>query len=279
MRNPDAHDDLDTLLRSVATGQRDPADEERTFADVWSRVQRSMSTDAAGPDDAVRDRRLNLIADREVAARRRRRAARLASVTLAVVVAGAGTAAAAEFISTRTGSGATGMNARAAGPGEVLDLGGSDLSQVIEQVAAAIPFPPGYAAQRAATLASFAPDPGSSITEGYVRSYVAYSAVCSWADAWVADDDAGDVRARTEASETLAGSLTWDAVVAFDQSQGEPAPADSGAGESYFGWLRPLAEAAASGNHQGMLDAVASGQCNPAVLPVITADPNYAGPR
>lgn len=121
MRNPDSHD-LDVVLRSAATVQRDPAEEECLFSDVWSRVQASIGDDGATTfDDAVQERRLNLIADREMAARRRRRATRLASAALAVAVAGGGTAVAAEFIATRTGQGATGVNARAAGPGELLD--------------------------------------------------------------------------------------------------------------------------------------------------------------
>ena len=279
MRNPDSHDDLDALLRSTATVQRDRAEDERIFSDVWSRVQQSISAGAVTSDDAVQDQRLSVIADREVAARRRRRAARVASVTLAVAVAGAGTAAAAEFISTRTGAEATGVNAGAAGPGEILDLGGTDLHQVVEEVAADIPFPSGYETQRAETLDSFIPDPNSSISEGFVRSYVAYNAACSWADAWVAADNAGNVAARADATETLAGSVTWEAVVAFEESRGEPDPMDSGARESYFGWLRPLAEAAESGDHQAVLDAVAAGSCSPEVLPVISADPNYGGSR
>jgi hypothetical protein len=112
-----------------------------------------------------------------------------------------------------------------------------------------------------------------------VRSYVAYNAVCTWADAWVAADDAGNVAARADATQTLAGSVTWKAVVAFEKSQGEPNPADSEAGQSYFGWLRPLAEAAESGDHQAVLAAVAAGSCSPDVLPVISADPNYGGSR
>ena len=281
MRDPDSHD-LDVLLRSAATVRRDPVDEERLFSAVWSRVQASISDEVTISGDDLQQRRLNLIGDREVAARRRRRAGRVASVALAVVVAGAGTAAAAEFISSRTGAEASGPNAGAAGPGEVLDLGGTDLHQVVEQVTADIPFPPGYEAQRADTVNSFTPDPGSFITEGHVRSWLAYNAVCTWADAWVAADNEGDTEARAKATGTLAGSVTWDAVVAFAEAHGEPSPADPGTGESYFGWLRPLSEAAESGSHQAVLDAVVSGNCNPAVMPVISADPGYVsyeGPR
>lgn len=115
MRDPDSFD-LDVLLRSAATVQRDPAAEKRLFSDVWSRVQASIGDGAASSLDAAQQRRLNVIGDREVAARRRRRAARLASAALAVAVAGGGTAVAAEFISTRTGEELTGWEVEAGGP-------------------------------------------------------------------------------------------------------------------------------------------------------------------
>ena len=101
MRDPD--DNLDALLRSALGTQGTAAEEERIFSDVWSRVQTSIDDGVTTSDDIVQERRLSLIGDREVAARRRRRATRLASAALAIAVAGGGTAVAAEFISTRTG--------------------------------------------------------------------------------------------------------------------------------------------------------------------------------
>jgi hypothetical protein len=286
MRNPENQDDLDTLLRSAATVRRDPLDEERTFVDVWSRVQASMRAGAAASDDAVQDRRLNLIADRELAARRRRRTAKVASVTLAVVVAGAGTAAAAEFLSTRTGEETTGWEVGAAGPGELLNLGGTDRRQVFEKVTADIPFAPGYEAQRDYSLDFFPVETDSRITESGLRSWTASNAICTWADAWVADDNSGDLAARETAAGTLAESVSWEPIQTFDEAHGEPDPmdpstgVDSGAGGSYYGWLRPLAQAAQSGDRQGLLDAVAiSHQCSPKVLPVISAASDYEGPR
>jgi hypothetical protein len=287
MRNPESHDDLDALLRSTATVQRDLADEDRVFSDVWSRVQASIDDDGAAPSgDALQQRRLNLIGDREVAARRRRRAARLASVTLAVAVAGSGTAAAAAFLSTRTGEEATGWEVQAGGPGEILNLGGTDRRQVFEEVTADIPFAPGYEAQRDYALDFFPQESDSRISESMFRSWTASNAICTWADAWVADDNTGDIAAREAAAGTLVESVSWEPIRTFNEAHGEPDPmdpragVDSGVGGSYYGWLRPLAQAAQSGDRQGVLDAVAiSHQCSPQVLPVISADPNYEGPR
>lgn len=285
MRNPDVHDDLDALLRSAATVQRDPAQEERTFAHVWSRVQASMDDGAATSDDAVHDRRLTLIADRELAARRRRRAAKVASVTLAVLVASAGTAAAA-FLSTRTGEEATGWEVGAGGSGEILNQGGTDRRQVYEQVTSDIRFAPGYEAQRDYALDFFPQESDTSISESSLRSWTASNAICTWADAWVAYDNAADLAARDAAAGTLAESVSWEPIQTFNEDHDEPDPmdpntgVDPGAGGSYYGWLRPLAQAAQSGDRQGLLDAVAIGhQCSPEVLPVISTDPNYGGVR
>jgi hypothetical protein len=275
MRNPDVHDDLDGLLRSAATVQRDPATEERTFADVWSRVQASMNDDTPASDDVVQEKRLNLIADREMTARRRRRAARLASAALAVAVAGSGTAAAA-FLSTRTGEELTGWEVGAGGSGEVLNLGGTDRRQVMEEVTADIPFPSGYEAQRNWSLNFYPAETDSAITESHLRSSIAGDAVCTWVDAWVAADNAGDVAARAEAAGTLMAAVSWEPFLTYAEDHGEPTPADSAERASYRWWLRPLADAAEAGNRQAVLDVVAdSAACSYHVLPVIDAAPDY----
>ncbi|WP_299957271.1 hypothetical protein [uncultured Modestobacter sp.] len=269
---------LDALLRSGVAERPATVDDERVFAEVWSRVQRSMSAEPTTGDE-LQQRRLALIGDRQVAARRRRRATRLATAALVVAVAGGGTAAAAEFLSTRTGDELTGWEVGAGGSGEMLDLGGTDLRQVVEEVTADISFAPGYEAQREWALDSDGrPEPGSLITESHLRSSIAGAAVCTWADAWVAADDAGDVPARAVATQALADSVSWEPFLTFAEDHGEPHPTESAPNQdaSYRWWLRPLAEAAASGDRQGVLDTVAdSHACSHDVLPVIDADPGY----
>jgi hypothetical protein len=274
MRNPDSHD-LDALLHDAAPAQRNTADEERIFSEVWSRVEASIGDDGATTfADAVQERRLNLIADRELAARRRRRATRLASAALAIAVAGGGTAAAAEFISTRTGEHTSGWEVDAAGPGEVLDLGGTDRRQVFDEVTADIPFPSGYESQRTWALGFFPAERDSAITESTLRSWIAGNAVCTWADAWVAADDAGDVAARTTAAATLAAAVSWDDIRLRDVP--DAVILESGEHLSYRWWVRPLAEAAGSGNRPELLHTVAhSAFCSYQVMPVIDAAPDY----
>jgi hypothetical protein len=270
---------LDALLRSAAPVRR-PADEDHVFTDVWSRVQRAMLDGEETVVDAVQERRLNLIADREVAARRRRRTARIASITLAVAVAGAGTAAAADFISTHTGEETAGWEIDAGGRGEVLRLDGTDRDEVFEEVTAAIPFPPGYESQREYALDFHSAEANSAVTEGALRSTVARFAVCTWADAWVAADDVADPAARRAATDTLAAAVSWPDI--RDNDHPDAIITETGEHISYNAWVPVLAEAAQAGDRQAVLDAVADSYiCSYHVLPVIDVSPEYryAGQR
>jgi hypothetical protein len=276
MRRPDDH--LDALLLGAVPGMGGPADEDRVFADAWSRVQASLAEDDEGGE--FQRRRLDLIADRQVTARRRRRAARLASVTLAVAVAGAGTAAAAEFISTRTGQHLTGWEVDAGGAGEVLDLDGTDRDQVFDQVTSDIPFPPGYQAERRYTLDFYPAEHGHAVTEGVLRSLTARMSVCTWADAWVAADGDGDLASRTAATETLTAAVSWPDI--HDNDQPDSVVTQTGEHLSYNYWVPLLAQGARSGDRKAVLDAVAdSFACSYHVLPVIDTVPDYryAGQR
>lgn len=276
---------LDALLRRGASAQREPADDDPVFADVWTRVELSMDDEPAPAED-LQQRRLALIGDRQVAARRRRRATRLATAALAVAVAGGGTAAAAEYLSTRTGAELSGWEVEAGGTGEVLDLGGTDRREVFEDVTADIPFAPGYETARSWALDfhSQQVDPASperhAITEGTLRSWMAGNAICTWADAWIAADDSDDDAARGAAATTLAASTSWEDVRANDVT-GSIDPR-SGADRTYFGWVPPLAAAAQAGDRAAVLDEVAySSFCAYQVVPVIDRAPDYvyAGTR
>ncbi|TYP87853.1 hypothetical protein [Blastococcus xanthinilyticus] len=266
---------LDELLRSAGATGRDPAEEDRLFSDVWSRVQASMADDGDPAVGSVQQRRLSLIGDREVAARRRRRATRLASVTLAVAVAGAGTAAAADYLATRTGQENTGWEVEAGGSGEILNMGGSDRSEVFAEVTADIAFPPGYEAQRTWALEFFPHATDTLISEEFLRSWVAGNAVCTWADAWIAADTAGDATARAAAATTvLAEAVSWPDIVEADTP--DAMITADGQRLSYRWWVRPLAEAAAAGDRAAVLDTVAqSTGCSYAVLPTIDLAPDY----
>jgi hypothetical protein len=270
--------ELDELLRSAAS-VRGPVDEERVFADVWSRVRGSIADGVEVPDD-LQSRRLDLVADRQISARRRRRAARVASLTLVVAVAGAGTAAATDFFSSHTGQELTGWEVDAGGHGEVLRLDGTDRDQVFEEVTADIPFPPGYEAQHDYALGFYPAEAGHAVTEGTLRSFVARMAVCTWADAWVAADGTGDQAGRQAATTTLVAAVSWPDI--RDNDAPDNIITETGQQVSYNYWVPLLAEGARAGDRQAVLDAVAdSYACSYQVLPVIDTVPDYryAGQR
>src|SRR5680860_1276677 len=168
------------LLHSAAGDPLDAAEAERVFAEVWSRVQADVARGGGVVEDDFERRRLDVIAKAQVASRRRRQLVRGVSLTTAVVLAGGGVAAAADFIAARTGERTTGWEVDAAGPGEVLNAGGTDYPQVLREITADIPFAPGWEHERDVALNGFylAPEAGSSVTEGAVRATVTDYAVC-----------------------------------------------------------------------------------------------------
>jgi hypothetical protein len=263
-------DELDRLLRAGARPVPNGDDARAQADDVWARIQRTIVEDE--PADGAIDRRLS--ARDELATRRRLRPVRVASITLAVVLAGAGTAAAADYLSTRTGEELTGWEQDAGGRGEVLNPAGTDRADVFDEITDDIEFPPGYESARQYVLDFYPAEADSRVTEGVLRSNVARAAVCSWADAWVAADDDDDTAARYAATAALTSASEWPDIVDNDIPNAEYQP--DGMGRSYNGWVPPLAAAAVAGDRQALLDEVAgSHACSPEVIPVIDTDPAY----
>lgn len=259
-------DELGQLLRTGARPVPTGDDARALAGDAWAQIRRGMASDA--PTDG------RLAARDDLAARRRRRPARLASITVAVVLAGAGTAAAADYLATRTGEQTVGWETDAAGRGELLNPAGTDRAEVFEEVTAGIEFPPGYEAARQYVLDFYPAEADSRVTEGMLRGQVARAAVCSWADAWVAADDAGDFAARDAATVVLTGAPAWPDITEWDFDGATTYP--DGSTRSYNGWIPPLAAAAAATDRQAVLDAVAdSSICGPETNPVMDADPDY----
>ncbi|WP_432482921.1 hypothetical protein [Kineococcus esterisolvens] len=314
MRDHDAEDlkdvetDLDSLLRNAAPPSLTPRQQQAAYTHAWDSVTTAMintpatpastraatapSTSTAAPagtaheQAARRARRLDVVTAQQVHARRHRRLARAGAITLAVALAGTGTAAAATYLATRTGQQSAGWEATAAGPGELLRQDGSDYLDVAHQLSADIPFAPTHQAQRQAQFSTgmLAPQADGQISTSALRAQVAQNAICTWADAWIAADTTGDSTdstARQTAGDTLTASLTWTAVTDVDP---HPSPTgalgDQGAqAETRFGWVPAIAAAAATGDHRAVLDAVTdSGRCDPQLTPALNADPAYQGP-
>lgn len=293
--HPDGGTTLDDLLRQAAPHPLPEDHQQQVFTRTWHTLTTTLSSsmDATASHADRRDnelasrraRRLDVVAAQQVRARRHRRLARISAITLTLAVAGAGTAAAATYLATRTGQHTSGWEATAAGPGELLRQDGSDYLDVAAQLTADIPFPADYQTQRQAQFrtGSLAPQANAQITVSALRAQVAQNAICTWADAWIAADDTSDttagttadVSARQSATAALTGSLTWTAVTDVDPT---PSPsgarADAGAETgTRFGWVPAIATAATAGDRAAVLDAVtSSGRCStPGLTPSITA--------
>ena len=302
----DVETDLDSLLRSTAPASLTPRQQQAAFTHAWDSVTAAMTSTPAGTSLATppststgapagtaheqgarRARRLDVVTAQQPRARRHRRLARSGAITLAVALAGTGTAAAAAYLAARTGQHSAGWEATAAGPGELLRQDGSDYLDVARQLSAEIPFAPTHQAQRQAQFSTgvLAPQADSQITTSALRAQVAQNAICTWADAWIAADTTGDgsgnSTARQSATDTLTASLTWTAVTDVDPHPGlTTAPGDQGAqAETRFGWVPALATAAAAGDHGAVLDAVTdSGRCDPRLTPALNTDVAHRGP-
>lgn len=290
------HDDdgdeprLAQLLRRAEPAPLDPATAERVYEQAWQAIRAGIAEEPGGASltgpgtDRGAVRRLDVIAAADARARRRRRLTRTTAITTAVLLAGAGAAAAGTFVATRTGVHNTGWEVDAGGPGEDLDSDGSDRTKVFTDLIADIPFAPGYERLKAAELVTgqLKPEPGAVVSEGAARGYVARDAICTWADAWVAADAAGDRAARETATRGLAGSLRWPAVRDLDP---DPSPTgyvgDSGVGSAtLFGTVPRMIDAAQDGERQPVLDAIAvDGWCLDDYIPATLADPSFPGPR
>ncbi|ABS03757.1 hypothetical protein [Kineococcus radiotolerans] len=266
--NQDDSFQLRDLLEQAGGAGLSQGEAETVFAQAWARIEEGIAREPGDTaEKSASARRLDVLA---LQPQRRRRRARAIVITSAVLLAGASSAAAAEYIAARTGQHLNGWELGAAGPGEVLDQGGSDYRQVLEDSVAGIPFAPGYEAQRADTLTQgmLQAEAGSQLTEGAARAQFARNALCTWADAWVVAQAAGNTTAQAQAVATLAAAHDWPDVQALD----EYGPATS------FAWLAPLESAARAGDRQGVLDAVTdSSRCRPDLAPAIAADPAFQG--
>jgi hypothetical protein len=184
--------------------------------------------------------------------RRRRPRARPVAL-IAVLVLGLGVAAAgaaALFVNAHTGRyPRRAWEVQAGGPGEALNVAGTNFRQVAAQVTADIPFPAGYGDWRGWVVSTVSPSaqtcPGAStrscvttVSVGALRGWVAMGSFCAWTVDWRQALRAGDVaRARRDAG-VIGGVLDWRAVRAED-----PRPAAG----SLFGWILPYLPAVGAG--------------------------------
>jgi hypothetical protein len=181
--------------------------------------------------------------------------------TLAFIVALAaagGVAAAATklFIPTHTHQYQPKWAIPGAGPGEQLNLAGTDFRRVALQIASDIPYPPGFGSYRDYVIAmQLSPNdrpyptckPSTcrvEISTGELHGFFAMSAFVAWIVDWRRELLAGSRAAAVRDARVIEGALNWKAVRAWDPHPTTHRRDDSGGFQpSLFGWMIPYIQA------------------------------------
>jgi hypothetical protein len=201
-------------------------------------------------------------------ARRRRWsiAPRAAAVVGVVVLALGGAAAGAHFfIDANTGTYPTkAWERKAGGPGEYLNLAGTNFRQVALKAAGDIPYPPGYGAWRTWIVTQDVADSPSAcpkestrrctveISTGALRGTFATVAFCAWVYDWRAAKRDGDISQAEQAAQTIDGALSWSAVRALDPHPSASPPYNGRGHKTLFGWFLPFRAAVLRGDVPGV---------------------------
>lgn len=214
--------------------------------------------DAAAIQDALDDIGTAIVQRTRASSRRRLRPRPVVLIAAALLVLGVGGATAAGlFVNAHTGRYPKhAWEVKAGGPGEALNVAGTNFRQVAAQVTADIRFPAGYAAWRSWVFSTVSPEaqtcPGgstnhciSTVSTGALRGWVAMGAFCAWTVDWRQAMAAG-ARARAVTDAAVIGSAPrWSAVRAQDPR--------------LFGWMTAYLPAVAAGDRGRVDNLLASG--------------------
>jgi hypothetical protein len=186
------------------------------------------------------------------------------AIGAAVLVAGGGAAAARLFINAHTGIHPTkAWEIKAGGPGEALNLAGTNFRQVALRVASGIPYPAGDAAWRNWVITVADPSANRScpagsprgctmtVSAGALRGGFASSAFCAWVYDWRQARLNGDALSAERAARVIDEAPSWKAVVALDPhpSASPPYTNPRRHGQmTIFGWLLPFRSAVLKGD-------------------------------
>lgn len=155
--------------------------------------------------------------------RSRRKARLLIGAGVTAVAVGVSGVAAAGILNARTGRYADDEVARLSGPGEMIDINGTDYATVIAEESADIPFPT-EAARRISIDDQVGLDTRGTgdlggTTTGGIRAEQARHAICSWANSWAVATKTDDAAARATAIDMLQAAPAWPAITDVDQEQ------------------------------------------------------------
>jgi hypothetical protein len=188
---------------------------------------------------------------------------RAALAGIAAVLLGSGVAVAATnlFIPTHTHQYPPPGMVTGGGPGELLDLDGTNFRQVALQISSDIPYPPGYEPWRQSVISSeyetqqHACTSGSprgcmpKVPSGQLHGAFAASAFSAWVLAWRHDMMTGHQAAAASDARVISGALGWKAVTDWDPHPSMTVPGDGGTTHpSEFGWMIPFIQAVGSGD-------------------------------
>lgn len=201
---------------------------------------------------------------RRVSSRRRRWFATprgILAIGAAVLAIGGAAAGARLFINAHTGVHPKGWEIKAGGPGEALNIAGTNFRQVALQLASDIPYPAGYSSWRnwvvtvaASSQACTAGSPRgckTMVSSGTLRAGFAESAFCAWVYDWRQAKLSADGPSAGRAARVIDDASSWTAVVALDPhpSASPPYTNPRRHGQmTIFGWLLPFRRAVINGD-------------------------------
>lgn len=207
--------------------------------------------------------------------RRRRSAKRpraaLAGFAVALLTAGAALAATHLFVPTHTHQHPPQGMIPGGGPGELLNVDGTDFRQVALQISSDVRYPAGYGSWRNSVISSeyesqqHACPPGAprgctpKVPAGQLHGAFAASAFCAWILDWRRDMMTGGQVAAAHDARVISEALRWNAVAAWDPHPSMSVPGDTGTSHpSMFGWMIPFIQAVRTGDLAHVDEAIVS---------------------
>jgi hypothetical protein len=190
-----------------------------------------------------------------------RHRAALAGIAAALLGSGVAVAATDLFVPTHTHQYPPQGMVTGGGPGELLNVDGTNFRRVALQISSDVPYPPGFESWRQSVISSeyenqqHACPPGSprgcmpKVPSGQLHGAFAASAFCAWVLAWRHDKGTGRRAAAASDARVISGALGWKAVTDWDPHPSMSVLGDGGTTHpSEFGWMIPFIQAVGSGD-------------------------------
>ncbi len=177
-----------------------------------------------------------------------------------VLSAGVAVAATQLFIPTHTREYPPKGMITGGGPGELLNLDGTEFRQIALQISSDIPYPAGYGSWRDSVISfeyeAQCPHGPSGrcpwtprVPAGALHGVFAASAFCAWVLDWRHDMMTSRHAAAAGDARVISGALRWKAVTAWDPHPSLAVPGDMGTTHpSVFGWMIPFIQAVRTGD-------------------------------